>query len=226
MPDPSPPPTLIETLPFAPGAEVTHYRLANGLNIYLLPEHAVPVVSVQTWVNVGSRHEVPGKTGLAHFFEHLMFGATASLAEGAFTEKLEAIGAQINAATYYDWTHYYVNARASALADVLDLEVERLAHLAITPEAVNREREVVANERRLRVEDSLIGVAIEKLYALAYPTHAYGHPVIGHMADIAAYNPPDCQAFYAAYYAPNNVTLVLVGDFEVSEARNLVLVHH
>ncbi len=231
MPDPTAPPRLtpprlIETIPYALGMDLVHYRLANGLHIYLMADPSVPVVSVQTWVNVGARHEVKGKTGLAHFFEHLMFGATNGYGEGEFTSRLEAIGAQINAATSNDWTHFYVNAEKAHLPMVLDLEAERLVHLALTPEAVAREREVVANERRERVDDDLLGGAMELLDAMAFSVHPYGHPTVGLAADIEAYNTADCEAFYRTYYAPNNVTLVIVGDIVADEALAMIVARY
>jgi zinc protease len=200
-------------------SQVQRYRLANGLTVLVLVDKTAPVVSYFTWFSVGSRHEHPGKTGLAHLFEHLMFNETESLKSGQFDRKLEENGAESNAATWVDWTYYYEAVPADRLGLVIKLESDRMAHLVLREPQVKSEKEVVANERRYRVEDDVEGAANELLYKTAFERHPYGWPTIGWMKDIEGFSPDDCAAFYRTYYAPNNAVVVVVGD--VREARLL-----
>ncbi len=193
---------------------VMRYELGNGLTVLLLVDRSAPVVSYATWYRVGSRHEKPGKTGLAHFFEHLMFNETEHLKAGEFDRKLEESGAESNAATWLDWTYYYEALPADRVGLAIKLEADRMSHLVLREPQVESEREVVSNERRMRVDDDPDGIANELLYKLAYTKHSYHWPTIGWMEDIKAYTPADCEAFYRAFYAPNNATVVIVGDIK------------
>ncbi len=206
------------TIPFGPSMHVERFALGNGLKVLLLEDHAAPVVSMQTWLGVGSRHEKPGKTGLAHLFEHLMFGETEEHAYGVFDRLLEEAGAETNAATYLDWTYYHVNLPKDALDLALSLEAGRLHKLVLRDPQVAREKGVVANERRQRVEDDVDGSVSELLYREAFREHGYGWPTIGWMADIQGFTTDDCTGFYRTYYAPNNVCLVLSGDIDPGAA--------
>ncbi|MGD0675323.1 MAG: pitrilysin family protein [Polyangiaceae bacterium] len=195
------------------GGETLHrWRLKNGLAILLLVDAVAPVVAYHTWFNVGSRHERPGKTGLAHLFEHLMFGETESLRAGAFDRKLEESGAETNAATWVDWTYYHELLPADRVKLAVKLEAERMHRLVLRDPQIASEKEVVANERRYRVDDDVEGLANELLYKTAFVRHPYRWPTIGWMEDIQAFSPDDCLAFYRTYYAPNNATIVAVGD--------------
>jgi zinc protease len=194
------------------GDEVHRYRLGNGLAVLLLVDASAPIVSYHTWYNVGSRHERPGKTGLAHLFEHLMFNETENLRAGAFDRKLEENGAESNAATWVDWTYYPESLPADRVKLAVGLEAERMARLVLREPQITSEKEVVANERRYRVDDDVEGAASELLYKVAFARHPYGWPTIGWMEDIQGFTPEDCIAFYRTYYAPNNATLVVVGD--------------
>jgi zinc protease len=191
---------------------VQRYRLGNGLKVLVLVDKSAPVFSYMTWFSVGSRHETPGKTGLAHLFEHLMFNETENLKAGEFDRKLEENGAESNAATWVDWTYYYESLPADRLALAVKLESERMARLVLRDPQVKSEKEVVANERRYRVEDDVEGTANELLYKTAFTRHPYHWPTIGWMADIEGFSPDDCAAFYRTFYAPNNATVVVVGD--------------
>lgn len=193
--------------------DVHAFELDNGLRVLLLVDDQAPVVTYNTWFRVGSRHEVAGKTGLAHLFEHLMFNETKRLAAGEFDKKLEACGAETNAATWLDWTYYYESVPSDALGTVIRLEAERMGELVLRHDLVESEKEVVANERRFRVDDDVDGLASERLWATAFEKHAYHAPTIGWMQDIEAFNVKDCEAFYRTYYAPNNATVVIVGSF-------------
>lgn len=191
---------------------VHRFRLANGLLLLLLVDKSAPVVSYFTWFRVGSRHEKPGKTGLAHFFEHLMFNEAEGLPAGEFDRKLEENGAESNAATWLDWTYYYESLPKDRFGLAVKLESARMAKLILREPQVTSEKEVVTNERRMRVDDDVEGAANELLYKTAFTVHPYHWPTIGWMEDIQKYNPEDCAEFYRTYYAPNNATVVVVGD--------------
>src|ERR1700722_5751271 len=193
-------------------APVLRYRLGNGLTLLFLEDASAPVVSYFTWYCVGSRHERPGKTGLAHLFEHLMFNETATLKAGEFDRMLEENGAESNAATWVDWTYYYESLPADRFALAVKLESERMSRLVLRDPQVASEKEVVANERRFRVDDDVEGAASELLYKTAFTKHPYHWPTIGWMPDILGFTPEDCERFYRTYYAPNNAFLVVVGD--------------
>lgn len=203
--------TYVGEVPFGSDA-VREFALGNGLRLLLLVDRQAPTVSYFTWFKVGSRHEKPGKTGLAHLFEHLMFNETEGLKAGQFDRKLEESGAETNAATWLDWTYYYESLPKDRFGLAVTLESERMARLVLREPQVTSEIEVVANERRYRVDDDVEGAANELLYKTAFDKHPYHWPTIGWMEDIKAFTPEDCRAFYAAYYAPNNATLVVVGD--------------
>jgi zinc protease len=202
-----------------PGADqVQAVTLANGMQVIVWPDHDIPNVALFNWVHAGSRNEVPGITGLAHFFEHMMFNGTATRPQGEFDRVLEANGARNNAFTSNDVTVYQDWLPRAALATVFDLEADRLSKLAFEPKVIESERGVVYSERRLRVEDSLIGRLQEQVQATAYLAHPYGIPTIGWPSDIQSWRIEDLKKFFATHYAPNNCTLVLVGDIEPRSA--------
>lgn len=217
---------FIERAPFGLVQQVERYQLGNGLQILLLIDKAAPVFSYNTWFAVGSRHEKKGKTGLAHLFEHLMFNETENLPARAFDQKLEEAGAESNAATWFDWTYYHENLPADQLDLVVELEAERMARLVLREPQVSSEKEVVANERRQRVDDDVDGAVNELLWATAFTRHGYSWPTIGWMEDIQNFSTEDCEAFYKTYYAPNNATLVLVGDVDRAAFLRLVQEHY
>jgi zinc protease len=198
--------------------EVQRYHLDNGLKILLLVDKSAPVVSYYTWFSVGSRHEKEGKTGLAHLFEHLMFNESGALEAGEFDRRMEEAGGETNAATWVDWTYYYESIPSASFPLVVKLESGRMAHLVLREPQVASEKEVVANERRFRVDDDVEGTANEILYKTAFTKHPYHWPTIGWMKDIQAFTPADCADFYKTYYAPNNATLVIVGSVRDKDA--------
>ena len=198
-----------------PGADkVQAIKLANGMQILIWPDHDIPNVALYNWVRVGSRNEVPGITGLAHFFEHMMFNGTSTRGQGEFDRVLEANGARNNAFTSSDVTVYQDWMPRAALETVFDLESDRLRNLAFDPKVIESERGVVYSERRLRIEDSTFGRLQEPVQATAFLAHPYGIPTIGWPSDIESWSIDDLKAFYAKGYAPNNCTLVLVGDVD------------
>ncbi len=203
----------------APPSPVTEVTLDNGLRVLVLEDHRNPIVTVQTWYRVGSRNEVPGKTGLAHFLEHLMFKGTPTHGKGQFARVVEQNGGQDNAFTSHDVTSYYVNIAADRVDMVLGLEADRMRHLLLDPKEIESERQVVMEERRTRTEDDPDGYLSEEFLAAAYKAHPYGWPVIGWMEDIARITPAELRAFYDRYYQPGNAILVIVGDVD---ARRIV----
>ena len=196
--------------------------LANGMRVIVWPVRNIPNVALYNWVRAGSRNEVPGATGLAHFFEHMMFNGTSRHPPGEFDRLMEAEGGANNAFTSDDVTVYQDWFPARALELVLDLESDRAAHLAFTPEVIESERGVVASERRLRVEDNSHGLLAEQVQAAAFIAHPYRFPTIGWPADIQSWRLEDLQSFYRTYYAPNNLTLALAGDVDPEQAIALV----
>lgn len=214
--------TPVESIPFGQTLSIRRWRLGNGLDVLVMPDRSAPVVSYQTWYRVGSRHEKPGKTGLAHFFEHLMFKETKNVGPGEFDRVMEAAGGETNAATWTDWTSYYENLPKRELELAVRLESDRMANLVLQEPQVESEREVVMNERRYRVDDDVEGATNEKLYATAFKKHPYRWPTIGWMRDIRGYTVKDCLDFYRTYYAPNNAALIVAGDVDEEEVLSLV----
>lgn len=198
------------------------HTLDNGLEVLVLSDPASPVVAFQTWFRVGSRHEREGKTGLAHLFEHLMFGETENLKRGEFDRRIESVGASMNAATWLDWTYYHETFLPEHLAMIAELEAERMSRLVLGEKQVATEKEVVANERRFRVENSVEGAATERLWSTAFVRHSYHHPTIGWMNDILSFTVDDCRTFYKTYYSPNNACIVIAGDVREEDALAVV----
>jgi zinc protease len=196
--------------------------LENGLEVLILADPSSPVTAFHHWFKVGSRNEREGKTGLAHLFEHLMFGETENLRRGEFDRRIEAVGAHMNAATWLDWTYYHETFLPDHLAMMAELEAERMARLVLGEEQVAREKDVVANERRFRVENSVEGAASELLWKDAFRRHPYHHPTIGWMDDILGFTVEDCRAFYRTYYAPNNCVIVVAGPVDEQQVLEVV----
>jgi zinc protease len=204
------------------GQAVRTRTLGNGLQVIVWPDHSIPSVVLYNWVRVGSRNEGSGTTGLAHFFEHMMFNGTSRRPQGEFDRIVEGNGGSNNAFTSQDVTVYQDWFPRSALEQVLELESDRLANLAFDPKVVEKEREVVYSERRLRVEDSNPAFLEEQVQAAAFLAHPYRIPTIGWPSDIKSWSLTDLQDFYKMAYAPNNCTLLLVGDIEPEQAFRLV----
>lgn len=214
--------TFRRTHHFGAHLNIDHYELGNGLRVLLVSDRSAPVVAYHTWFRVGSRDERPGKTGMAHLFEHLMFNETENLPKGEFDRRLEAVGAESNASTWVDYTQYNIAAPSRELPLLIRIEADRMQNLVLREPQVESEKEVVANERRYRVDDDVEGAMSETLWANAFTTHPYHWPTIGWMEDILAFTTDDCAQFYRTFYAPNNATLVLVGDFSHHEALSLI----
>lgn len=198
-----------------PGSDaiVTH-TLDNGLKVVVWPSHDIPNVALYTWFRAGGRNEYPGITGLAHYFEHMMFNGTANLAPGEFDRVMEAAGGANNAYTSSDVTVYQDWFPKEALETILTLEADRMANLDFDPEVVESERGVVYSERRSSVDNQPFGALYEQMQATAYVAHPYQFPVIGWPSDIENWTIQDLKTFYRTYYAPNNATMFVVGDVE------------
>ncbi len=191
-------------------------KLDNGLTVLLLEDHATPVVAFQMWVGAGSRDE-HRYTGIAHLFEHMMFKGSKHIGPEEHARLIEAYGGRVNAYTSRDRTVYHEDIPAEALPLVIALEAERVAHLDINQATLDSEREVVLEERRMRTEDNPQGLALEALLATRFVAHPYRWPVIGWRSDVEQVTLEACQEFFAHYYAPNNLVLVVVGDFASEE---------
>src|SRR6185503_382916 len=199
-------------------APVLAVTLDNGLRVLLLEDHRSPIVSLQVWYRVGSRNELRGATGIAHFLEHLMFRGTAAHGPGVFARTVERNGGQNNAFTTKDVTSYYVDIAADRLDLVLELEADRMSNLLLEPKIITSEREVVIEERRTRTEDDPGGFLGEEVSALAFRAHPYGQPIIGWMVDLTRITPEEIAAFYRIYYGPSNAILAVAGDFKATDA--------
>jgi zinc protease len=188
-------------------------RLENGLRVLLLEDHRTPVVAFQIWVDAGSADE-SFYTGIAHLFEHMMFKGSTNIAPELHAQLINERGGRINAFTSRDVTVYHEDVTSESLPLVIDLEAERFANLDISESTLESEREVVLEERRLRVEDTPDGRGFEALAATVWQAHPYRWPVIGWRSDVEQVTVEACQDFFDTYYAANNLTVVIVGDFE------------
>ncbi len=188
--------------------------LDNGIRVVVSPDHATPSVAVNLWYDVGSRHEVAGRTGFAHLFEHLMFQGSAHVEPAQHIAILEAAGARANATTSFDRTNYYESGPAGLLDLVLWMEADRLGTLltALDQANLDNQRDVVKEEKRQRYDNVPYGDTLEHLLALTFPEgHPYSHPTIGSMEDLDAASLDDVRAFFEAFYMPNNAVLSVVG---------------
>src|SRR6476619_4139912 len=189
--------------------------LPNGLRVIVSPDASVPNVTVNLWVNVGSRHEAPGRTGFAHLFEHLMFQGSRNVASGEHFTRLMAEGGRLNATTWFDRTNYFETVPKGAYELALWMEADRHGHLldAVNQENLDNQRDVVKEEKRQRYDNVPYGKALIDIYATVFPEgHPYHHPTIGSMEDLDAATLDDVHAFFRAHYGPNNTVLTLVGD--------------
>jgi zinc protease len=205
-----------------PEIKMEQFTLDNGLTLLVLPDHRLPIASLQVHYKVGSRHELPGITGISHLFEHLMFRGTEELGPEEFSRILQAKGGEINAFTTRDHTSYFENLPAEHLELGLKLEADRLRHLKLDDDTFQPERQVVISERKLRSVDSPFGLVEEQLFATAYTQHPYTWPVIGWDQDLHRMTLEDCRAYYRNHYHPGNMTLVLAGDVEPQRGLDLV----
>jgi len=196
--------------------------LPNGLTVVLEEDHSTPIVHLQLWYHVGSKNEKPGRTGFAHLFEHLMFKGSKNVESEGHTSMIASIGGQSNAFTEDDETVFWETVPAQYLPMVLWLEADRMATLRIDKDTFANEREVVKEERRLRIDNQPYGRLSEIIYDNTFTVHPYKHATIGSMTDLEAASVDDVRDFYRTFYVPENATLTLVGDFESTQALQLV----
>jgi zinc protease len=206
----------------APEAAATvERRLDNGMKVVVKPDRRAPVVVSQVWYRAGSMDESYGGTGVAHVLEHMMFKGTRDVPAGEFSKRIAGVGGRENAFTSRDHTAYFQTLGRDNLELAIRLEADRMANLVLAPEEFAKEINVVMEERRLRTEDNPSALLHEKLLAAAYTSHPYRHPVIGWMDDLKQMTVDDARRWYEAWYAPNNATLVVVGDVDPEQVFDL-----
>lgn len=204
--------------------KLTYERLVlpNGLTVILHQDRSTPIVHVQLWYHVGSKDERAGRTGFAHLFEHMMFKGSKNVEPEQHTSIVSSVGGRANAYTTEDATVYWQTVPAQYLPLVLWMEADRMATLRIDEGTFRNEREVVKEERRMRIENQPYGRLNEILFAQAFSVHPYKHPVIGSMQDLEAATVEDVRDFYRTYYVPSNCTMVITGDFDSAQVKELV----
>ena len=193
-------------------ARVSEFKLANGMQVVVVPDTRAPVVTHMVWYKVGGADEPHGSSGIAHFLEHLMFKSTEKIAIGEFSKIVARLGGNDNAFTSNDATAYFQRVAKDRLPKMMEMEADRMVNLQLTEKEVLTERDVILEERRSRVENSPASILEEQMSATLYQNHPYHIPVIGWMHEIAKLSRADALSFYKKYYAPNNAILVVAGD--------------
>jgi zinc protease len=196
--------------------------LPNGLTLVLSEDHSTPIVHLGVWYHVGSKNERKGRTGFAHLFEHMMFKGSKNVGPEEHTSVIASVGGQSNAYTTDDETVFWQTLPAQYLPLAAWLEADRMASLRVDKDTFVNEREVVKEERRMRVDNQPYGRLNEIIYDQAFTTHPYKHPTIGSMEDLEAASIDDVREFYSTYYVPENATVVIVGDFDTAQAKSIV----
>src|SRR5687767_14633984 len=199
----------------------SEFKLSNGMEVVVIPDHRAPVVTHMVWYKVGAADEPPGVSGIAHFLEHLMFKSTEKIGTGEFSKIISRLGGQDNAFTGNDITAYFQRVSKDRLKTVMEMEADRMVNLRLEEKEVLTERQVILEERRSRVENSPSAILDEQMNAALYMSHPYGIPVIGWEHEMAKLSPADAMAFYKRFYAPNNAILVVTGDVTADEVKAL-----
>jgi zinc protease len=197
------------------------FQLANGLQVVVIPDHRAPVVTHMVWYKNGSADDPEGKSGIAHFLEHLMFKGTSNHPKGAFSNLVSELGGQENAFTSYDYTAYFQKIGKEHLGRMMEFEADRMTNLVLSDDDVIPERDVVLEERRMRTDSDPASQLSESLGATLYVNHPYGLPIIGWQHEIATLNRQDALAYYQRFYTPENAILVVAGDVAEPEVRKL-----
>lgn len=205
----------------AAGFKSESFTLSNGMQVIVIPNNKVAAVSHMVFYKVGSVDEVPGKSGLAHFLEHLMFKGTTKYPDGEFSKKVSKAGGNDNAFTTYDYTGYYQNISIDKLEMVMDMESDRMQNLIIKNDAVLKERDVIIEERNTRTDNNPSTLLSEQMMAALYLNHHYGIPVIGWKHEMQELNTTDALNFYLKYYRPNNAVLIVSGDINAEKLKPL-----
>lgn len=210
----------------ANAAEITSFTLDNGMDVVVLEDHRAPVVVHTVWYKVGAADEAPGKSGIAHFLEHLMFKGTDDLEAGELSATVTRNGGSDNAFTSWDYTAYYQRVAADRLPLMMEMEADRMRDLQMTEDDVATERNVVLEERNQRTDSDPGALFLEQRRAAQFLNHPYGIPIIGWRHEIEKLNREDAFAFYQKYYAPNNAILVVAGDVDPSEVQSLAQTYY
>ena len=205
----------------ASGPNVSHFTLANGLQVVVIPDRRTPVITHMVWYKVGSADETPGKSGLAHFLEHLLFKGTKKNPQGLFSQTVAVIGGQENAFTSSDYTAYFQRVPRERLKTVMEFEADRMTGLELTDEVVKPELYVVLEEQNMRVANNPGARLSEQMEAALYLNHPYGRPVIGWRQEIEKLTREDALEFYRRFYTPNNAVLIVAGDITAEEVKKL-----
>jgi len=213
---------LISFMPVLQAAELQESIYKNGVKLIVEEDHSAPVAMVQIWLRVGGRDELPGKTGLAHVFEHMMFKGSDKLAPGEYSKRISAMGGNDNAFTSTDFTAYFETVPAKRVDEVLAMEAERFAKLKLRDEDFQKEIRVIMEERRMRTEDDPNSRMFEELSAASLRLHPYRNPVIGWMQDLEKLTIEDVKAFYKKHYVAGNVVVVVVGDVDFDQMKKVV----
>ncbi|MER8866367.1 insulinase family protein [Mesorhizobium sp. M0751] len=200
---------------------VTDFLLDNGMEVVVIPDHRAPIVTHMVWYKIGSADEPPGKSGIAHFFEHLMFKATSNHAAGELDRAVAAIGGSDNAFTSYDYTAFHETVVPQALGEMMGFEADRMRNLILNDDVIKTERDVILEERRSRIDSNPQAVLDEEIDATLWQNQPYRIPVIGWMQEMEKLNRTDAMAFYNKYYTPNNAVLVVTGDVEPETVKAL-----
>ena len=206
------------------GAE--SFMLDNGLQVVLIPNRRAPIVTHMLWYKVGAADEKPGLSGMAHYFEHLMFKGTGEMPPGAYSRNVRMLGGNENAFTGQDYTAYYANVAKENLPKIMEMEADRMQNLAPPPDHFKSEKAVVIEERRQRTENDPQALFGEQMQSTLFPNHPYGTPVIGWMSEIEKYEWQDVKTFYDTWYAPNNAVLIVSGDITAAELKKLAEDHY
>lgn len=202
--------------------EFVEYDLDNGLHVILHEDHSTPIVTVSVMYHVGSKNENPDKTGFAHFFEHLLFEGSENIGRGEFFKYIEGAGGSNNANTSFDRTYYFETLPSNHLETGLWLESERMLHAKVDITGVETQREVVKEERRLRIDNQPYGSLLEETMKRVFKEHPYRWPIIGSMAHLDAAVEEDYKNFYADFYVPENAVLSIAGDLNIEETKKLI----
>jgi zinc protease len=216
---PAPVPAPAAAMPAGP--EISRFQLANGLDVVVIPDRRVPVATHMVWYRVGSADEPAGRSGIAHFLEHLMFKGTDKHPAGEFSNVVSEIGGQENAFTGNDYTAYFQRVAKEHLGTVMAFEADRMTGLQLTDDVVLPERNVVLEEQNTRVANEPAAQLGEELAAALFRNHPYSHPIIGWRHEIETLSREDALSMYRRFYAPNNAILVVAGDVEPDEVKAL-----
>src|SRR5262245_3796271 len=203
------------------GPDITHFTLANGLEVVVIPDHRTPVVTHMLWYRVGAADETPGKPGLAHFLAHLMFKGTTKNPQGLFSQTVSNIGGQENAFTSSDYTGYFQRTAREHLKTLMEFEADRMTGLVLTDDVVKPELQVVLEEQNMRVANNPAARLSEQVDAALYLNHPYGRPIIGWRQEIEKLTRDDALEFYKRFYTPNNAILIVAGDVTAEEVKKL-----